>query len=226
MVDQYRLLRSASSAADFHARQVPEPASCEIWQHDITAPALVLGSTQTEEIVDREACRRADIEVVRRRSGGGAVLLMPGQVTWVDVIVPRGTTGWADDIHRPMRWLGRHLAAAVADGLAVDGTRETAVAVHDGGMVTTPWSSTVCFDGLGPGEVLLDGAKLIGISQRRTRGAARLQCCWYTEYDPALLVSLLAPSLRPPPTELAAVATLPAATAAALPALLLARLSA
>jgi len=92
-------------------------------------------------------------------------------------------------------------------------------------MVTTPWSSTVCFDGLGVGEVLLEGAKLVGISQRRTREAARLQCCWYSAYDPSALVSLLAAPHRPPLDKLAPVAVLPAPMAAVLPELLLARLA-
>ena len=37
--------------------------------------------------VDLEACAGAGVEVVRRRSGGGAVLVEPGSVVWVDVLV-------------------------------------------------------------------------------------------------------------------------------------------
>ena len=59
--------------------------------------------------------------------------------------------------------------------------------------------------------MLLDGHKLVGISQRRTRHAARLQCCWYSAYDLGRLVELLVPDRRPPTTALASVATLPAA---------------
>ncbi len=103
------------------------------------------------------------------------------------------------------------------------GARE--VSVHDGPMVTTPWSSTVCFDGVGAGEVLLGGRKLVGISQRRTRHAARLQCCWYSHYDPARLVELLAPAARPTVTDLRPVATVPPAIADAMPAALAARLA-
>lgn len=62
----YRVVRSRSTAGDFHARTVPVPASREIWRHDITTPALVLGSTQDRSDVDIEACRRAGVEVVRR----------------------------------------------------------------------------------------------------------------------------------------------------------------
>ena len=201
----YRLVRSASSAAEFHARPVPDPARCEIWRHDITTPALVLGSSQDVSVVDRDACDRAGVDVVRRRSGGGAVLLLPGEVTWIDVIVPAGSGGWSDDVHRPMVWVGHHLVNAIATLL--DPGQE--VTVHEGAMRSTASSSLVCFDGVGAGEVLVDGRKLVGISQRRTRHAARLQCCWYSTYDPSRLVELLAPNLRPGLVDLTPVATMP-----------------
>ena len=164
----------------------------------MTGPALVLGSTQPDEVVDRAACAAAGVEVVRRRSGGGAVLLMPGDVTWVDVVLPAGSPGWSDDVHRPMVWLGRHLAAALGGD---------ALHVHDGPMVVTDWSRTICFDGIGSGEVMLGDRKLVGISQRRTRLGARLQCCWYRRYDPRELVALLDPAHRPLVEELLPVAT-------------------
>ena len=202
----YRLVRSQSTAAEFHARTVPDPAPREIWQHDVTAAALVLGSTQDRSVVDLDACRRANVDIVRRRSGGGAVLLVPDEVTWLDVIVPAGAAGWSDDVHGPMVWLGRHLADAITTA-----TGAHDVVVHDGPMRTTAWSTLICFDGVGAGEVLVDGRKLVGISQRRTRHAARLQCCWYSTYDPARLVELLAPTQRLALDDLAPVATLPAA---------------
>lgn len=219
MSPTYRLERSRSTAAAFHARSVPDPASRVVWWHDVTAPALVLGSTQSESVADHDACRRAGVEIVRRRSGGGAVLLRPGGVTWIDVIVPRGAPGWADDVHRPMAWLGEHLVDVLSDLLP-----GRAVGAHVGPMVATPWSSLVCFDGFGTGEVLVDGHKAVGISQRRTRHAARLQCCWYSEYDPGELVRLLAPGVRPAVGDLRPVATVPGPVADAVPAALVARL--
>ncbi|MGK0276619.1 MAG: lipoate-protein ligase A [Ilumatobacter sp.] len=193
-------------AADFHARVIPEVPTAQIWVNHVTGPALVLGSAQRDEsIVDRDACRSAGVDIVRRRSGGGAVLLIPGEVVWFDVLLPAAAVpGLGDDIHAPMLWLGERLAAVLRPH--VDGE----VTVHGRGMVTTPWSSLICFDGIGPGEVLLDGRKLVGISQRRTRAASRLQCCWYTNYNPARLVGLLSPAHRPLPSELQPVATLAA----------------
>ncbi len=195
------VVRRRSTAAEFHALAIPEPAAREIWVHEITQPALVLGSTQRGDgFADAAACDRAGVDVVRRRSGGGAVLLIPGEVTWVDVVLPAGNAGWSDDVHRPMVWLGERLSVAFgAAGLA--GTQ-----VHGGAMVSTDHSRLICFDGLGPGELTLGGAKLVGISQRRTRAAARLQCCWYSTYEPAALTSLLVDG--PEPGALRPVATI------------------
>ncbi len=232
MNDHYRVVRSRTTAAEFHQRPVPDPAPNELWWPEITAPALVLGSSQPEHDIDRDACERAGVAVVRRRSGGGAVLLLPGEVTWLDVIVPYGSVGWSDDVHGPMVWLGGHLAAVLDELLAdpggsgadhaADGGGE--VSVHHGPMVTTRWSSMVCFDGVGAGEVLLGGRKLVGISQRRTRHAARLQCCWYSHHEPGRLVELLAPAARPAVTDLRPVATVAPVIADAMPHTLAARL--
>ena len=67
----------------------------------------------------------------------------------------------------------------------------------------------VCFDGLGPGEVTSRGAKVVGVSQRRTRLAARFQTSLYLRHDPVRLVALLA-APRPLATDLAPVATVAA----------------
>ena len=69
-------------------------------------------------------------------------------------------------------------------------------------MVCRPWSKLVCFAGLGPGEVSVGERKAVGISQRRTRVAARFQCALYHRWDPAALVAVLADP-RPSADELA-----------------------
>jgi lipoate-protein ligase A len=191
--------RATGAAAEFHAQEVPSPADRAVWFFEPDRPALVLGSTQPDASVDREACRRAGVDVVRRRSGGGAVLLVPGEVLWVDVIVPAGDRLWSDDIGRAAHWLGDAWGAAlVACGVS-------GATVHPGRMVRAPWSAVVCFAGLGPGEVTIDGRKVVGISQRRTRAAARFQCAAALAWDPGALVALLAPP-RPTAAELADVA--------------------
>ena len=170
--------RSAGSAAAFHGREMPAVVSRTVWIHDVSVPSLVLGSSQRPEIVDDATI--GSFEVVRRRSGGGAVLLMPGEVVWLDVLIPNGDPLWSDDVSRASHWLGDVWVAALGYG-----------EVHRGPMVRTQWSSLVCFAGLGPGEVTVDGRKLVGISQRRVRAGARFQCAVYARHDPSVLPGLL-----------------------------------
>jgi lipoate-protein ligase A len=174
------------SAATFHGREVAEPATPSVWVHDVARPALVLGSSQSDSVVSVAAARRAEVAVVRRRSGGGAVLLTPGDVVWVDVVVPAGDPLWHDDIGVAAHWLG----VAWATALAACG--QAGARVHQGAMVRSPWSSLVCFAGLGPGEVMVGSRKVVGISQRRRRGWARFQCAAYRRWDAAPLLALLA----------------------------------
>jgi len=190
--------RVGGSAADFHARELPDVAA--VWQFDVGSPTIVLGSRQTPDVLDVVACRRREVEIVRRRSGGGAVLLVPGATEWIDVVVPATDPRWVDDVRRSMVQVGERWVEALRD--VVDGE----LTVHRGPMVRTPWSELVCFAGIAPGEVLLDGVKLVGLSQRRTRRGARFQCAVNRRFDGDLLIELLA---DPVPGALPPVATLP-----------------
>jgi len=181
-------------AAALHAL-APPVGQRVAWWLEADAPALALGSTQADDLADRDACAAAGVEVARRRSGGGAVLLIPGEVVWLDVVLPRTDPLWDDDIGRAMWWLGEVWAEALSDL----GVRD--VAVHRGALQQTAWSRWVCFDGLGAGEVTVGGRKAVGISQRRTREWCRLQSSAYLTWaaaDPARLVALLSPSTSPP----------------------------
>lgn len=188
------LERSRGGAAEFHARAFPDPPRPAVWWFEVDRPAVVLGSRQRVEVLDRDACERAGVEIARRRSGGGVVVLVPGEVTWVDVLVPAGGDGWSDDLRVAMCWLGeRWMAALAAVGV------ESGVTVHRGGLEGSAWGELVCFGGIGPGEVLLDGRKLVGISQRRTRSGARFQCAIHHRFDADRTVGLLAGPLPAEP---------------------------
>ncbi len=164
--------RFSGSAADLFARPLPAGPAVDLL--DVAAPTLVLGSTQPS--VD------APIPVVRRRSGGGAVLLDPSSVVWVDVVLPAGDRLWDDDVGRAFLWLGDVWVAALG---GVPAQR------HRGPLRRTPHSDFVCFAGLGPGEVTVEGRKVVGISQRRTREAALFQCAALLRWDYEGVASLL-----------------------------------
>lgn len=173
-------------AAAFHDRTVPDDVGRAVWWFEVERPALVLGSTQGLDGVDRGAADAAGVEVATRRSGGGAVLLEPDGAIWVDVVLPADDPRWEHDVGRSFDWLGRAWAAVLAE------LGHPGAAVHEGPLVSGPWSRLVCFGGLGPGEVTIDGRKVVGISQRRTRRSARFQCALALRWDPGAIVGLLA----------------------------------
>ena len=152
----------------------------------VGAPTLVLGSTQDGDVVDAARTAASGVEVVRRASGGGAVLVGPDAQVWLDVWLPRHDPLWDDDVIRSSWWLGEAWARAL------DGLGATGVAVHHGRATATEWSDLVCFAGLGPGEVTSGTAKVVGVAQRRTRAGARLHSMAPLSWAPDSVLSLLA----------------------------------
>ena len=153
----------------------------------VTGPAVVLGSTQAPTVVDRARAEARGIEVVRRRSGGGAVLVVPDDPVWIDAWVPRDDPWWNDDVGRAFDWLGDAWTRAL-ESLGGRG-----VSAHrDGFTACTRWSSLVCFGGVGTGEVVAaDGRKVVGISQRRTREGAWFHSACIRRWDGAALLEVL-----------------------------------
>ncbi len=164
---------------ELHALTPDADVDREIWLMSPTDTALVLGSAQSAEIASSH-----ESGVVRRRSGGGAVMVDPHHSVWIDVVINRGDPLWDDDVNRAPLWLGQAWRAAlasleVAGGLVLDR--------YEPG----PWGRLACFASRGPGEVLVGGAKAVGITQRRTRNTARFQTLVYRRWSPEELMSRL-----------------------------------
>ncbi len=185
-----------ASAAEIHTWDPPADTRVARWC-EVTSPALVLGSAQSLATVDLESCAEQGIDVVRRRSGGGAVLTWPSEMIWLDVVVPAGDRVWDDDVGRSMWWLGQ----IWAESLDVCGVAD--VEVHRGPLLRSRWSAVVCFEGLGPGEVTVGGRKAVGISQRRTRHWARLQVALHHRWRSDVISSLIS-GIAPAAAELRA----------------------
>ena len=171
---------------EFHARDLPTEQRVATFFRAVT-PTLVLGSSQRADSVDAAAASRAGIEIVRRRSGGGGVLLLPDEFVWLDLEIPASDELWTDDVGKAMWWVGELWCTAL-------GAQARSAAVHRGRLIRTRWSADVCFAGAGPGEVLVGGAKLVGVSQRRTRDAARFQSMIHLRWRPDVVASLVAGS--------------------------------
>ena len=154
----------------------------------VTAPALVLGSTQPESVVDRARAEAGGIAVARRRSGGGAVLVTPADPVWIDMWIPAGDPLWRDDVGRAFDWLGD----AWVDALHRSGIEGVAVR-RQGRASATRWSELVCFGGVATGEVVTgDGRKVVGLAQRRDRRGSWFHGACVLRWDPGPLVEVLA----------------------------------
>ncbi len=129
-------------------------------------PCVSLGYFQRFEVVDLDACTAQGVEVVRRPTGGRAIL-HDAELTY-SVAIPATVLG--EDVgvlpsyHRISRALQAGLASlGVATTMAPPSAAPTAV---DHGPA--------CFDRPSAHEILLHGRKLVGSAQVR-RGSAVLQ---------------------------------------------------
>ena len=163
---------SWGDAGEFHHRPFPDEVRRTVWLHQVNRPALVLGSAQPESHVDIDRAESAGLEVCRRRSGGGVVLVQP-EDCWIDVFIPSDDQLWVDDVGRAFGWIGDLWAEVLAAcGL-------TDCRVHSGNPENRELGRVLCFGGLGHGEVTAEvngvRQKVLGLSQRRTRAGARFQ---------------------------------------------------
>jgi lipoate-protein ligase A len=168
---------------------------------------LVLGSTQDQTSIDEGRAARAGVDVVRRSTGGGAVLVAPDTQVWLDLWLPRGHDLWDDDVIEAAAWVGDSWVAALR-ALGAGTLR-----VHRGPMIRTAWSDRLCFAGFGPGEVSVVGApsgdvrsestgpKVMGLAQRRTRAGARFHTSAPLSWDPEPILALFKAETVPPPDD-------------------------
>lgn len=196
MVADWLMVHSHGGAGAFHSTDPTAQRSATF--HTVDRPTLALGSAQSDAAVDHRIADTMGVEVVRRRSGGGSVLLMPGEFVWLDLVLPADDPLWLADVGQAMVWVGELWQRALA-------TLGIAGEVHRNGLVTTEWSRHVCFAGVGTGELMDGGSKLVGISQRRTREYARFQSMCHLQWRPELVAALVA-APRPSATMLATAA--------------------
>jgi lipoate---protein ligase len=113
-------------------------------------------------------------------------MVAPDAQLWLDVFLPAGDPLSESDVRKAFSWLGRAAAGAIS---AVTGRPAES---HTGPLVTTRWSPMLCFSGLGPGEVRLDGRKVLGVSQRRDRAGSTFRLMVLLRLDAEESASVLA----------------------------------
>jgi lipoate-protein ligase A len=132
---------------------------------------LVLGGSQSPDLLD--PVKASEMPVRRRRGGGGLVLVRPEDL-WVDWWIPHDDERWSHDVHvsslRVGQWWGDALSPSV------DGVR-----VHAGSLEGDVAFRVVCFAGRGPGEVFVNGRKAVGVTQWRVREGVLISTVLHAE---------------------------------------------
>jgi lipoate-protein ligase A len=171
-------------AADLAAENPGESAG--VWVVEADQRCLVLGSAQDRSTATDAVGRGdyADVSVLQRRSGGGAVWVDPLTTVWIEIVVPTRSPRYSPKVDRSTDWLGHAISTALGT-LSSGPFRPVSASGSD------QLGRLVCFGGLGSGEVMVDGRKVVGVSQRRGRWGSRFQLAVYSEFDPVPLVDLV-----------------------------------
>ncbi len=126
-------------------------------------PAVSLGRNQhPERVVDGRACREMGIDVVKRPTGGRAVIHL-GEITY-SIVVGDNYPGLSSGVLESYHLISRGLL----EGLRLLGIEADLALGEETGPGITPGS---CFDTPAAYEVQVHGKKVIGSAQLRQRGA-------------------------------------------------------
>lgn len=178
------------TAAELHALPMPtEGEIAELWVMCPSACAVVMGSSQHPDRFDEQRLRDDDVALSPRRSGGGAVFIDPASTVWIDVLAPRSSQLWSTDLAENFLIVGRLWHQAL-QSIGI----ETELCVES--PERTDASALVCWAGTGWGELLIGPAKIVGLSQRRTRWGSRVQAMAVVDGSSARVVDYLVPEDR------------------------------
>lgn len=138
--------------------------------HAVSPAAITVGRAQAAQ-VDMEAAAAEGLEVVTRPSGGGPVLWDDDLVA-LDVILPAGHPLLPTDVVAGYRWVGEAVVTALGS-LGIPGAR--AVPPAEARAWPRGDAAALCFGGLSPWEVVVDGRKVLGLSQVRRQAGGIIQ---------------------------------------------------
>jgi lipoate-protein ligase A len=141
-------------------------------------PTVVLGGSQSLNVIGEG--QLSDFALRRRRGGGGLVLLQPDDV-WIDWWIPATDGRWSSDVHVTSRRVGEWWRSVLAPRI------DREVVVHEGSLAGRPAWRVACFAGRGPGEIFVDGRKVVGVSQWRVREGAFVSTVLHAESSSPLL---------------------------------------
>lgn len=151
-------------------------------------PAVSLGRFQDRETaVKAEACRRLGIDIVRRTTGGRAVLHQ--QELTYSVVSLTDNTLFPQDVLGTYKVIAMGLLAALRN-LGIEAEMVSRSNRH-AGLVKKKAKDPSCFSSPSWYELLVNGKKIIGSAQRRVSGAFLQHGSILIKRDPALEAAVI-----------------------------------
>jgi len=150
---------------------------------------LSIGMAESIADVSLEACRAAGVRVLRRPSGGTAVLHV-AQVAWA-LLLPAGHRLAPSDI---LESYAGHAAVTLRALAALGVAARPAAPAEAKAPLPDELLALACFGGLAPHEVVVGDPprKLVGWGQVRRRGVVMHHAVVSLRFEPAALAGLLA----------------------------------
>ena len=136
--------------------------------YTFSPPAITLGYSQRIEEVDLECCRKFGIDVVRRPTGGRAVI-HDGDLTY-SLIAESDDPLFGGSLLETYRKISEHFAKALREiGI------EAHLVKHEARSMKHEVRSSLCFSSPARYELLVEGEKVMGSAQMRKNGSFLLQ---------------------------------------------------
>lgn len=148
--------------------------------YDWSEPTLSLGYAQAAEDVDRTACAEGGVRLVRRPTGGRAVLHGAGDVTYA--VVASSAEGFPESVAGSYAMIAQALALGFGSlGLSLQ------VAAGERGA----GGSSACFGSATRADMLAAGRKLVGSAQVRREGGFLQHGAVMLTQEPEAILELL-----------------------------------
>ena len=149
-------------------------------------PCLTLGRHQGEDAADARFCRRHGIDIVRRPTGGRAVLHHL-ELTYA-VAAPLGQ----EPLPRPLQNAYRTVCSALVAAVRSFGIDAELTGGDVNLSLPGPRTTVPCFEAPAGGEVVVAGRKLIGSSMRARQGHILQHGAILLDWDGALQAGAMA----------------------------------
>jgi lipoate-protein ligase A len=165
--------------ADCEQDRIPPTVRLYGWSE----PAITIGYSQKADAeLDIERCRESGIAIVRRPTGGRA-LLHANELTYA-VVAPVSLSPFNQGLKATFQAISEALLAGL-QGLGIQGDLNTSK------QRAASTRSPACFASLNHCEITVDGKKLVGSAQKRTSKAFLQHGSIIIESDHKLFASLL-----------------------------------